>query len=93
LGGVSEREIARRYGWSRGAVHRRLVREGIPRRPVTCGNEPRVEVICEMCGDRAMRRAYLVRHATHQLCGRPACRVVCRMIFAPLFFMGIKRAR
>ena len=75
--GVSEREIARRYGWSQSAVHRRLVREGILRRPVTCGNEPRVEITCEVCGERVMRRAYLVRIAKHRLCGRYACRMVC----------------
>src|SRR5271166_4134513 len=39
--GLSEREIARLYGWSQSAIHRRLVREGVLRRPVTCGNEPR----------------------------------------------------
>jgi len=34
-----------------------LIWEGIPRRPKTCGNEPRVEVTCEVCGDQVMRPA------------------------------------
>jgi hypothetical protein len=88
--GLSERDIASKLGCSRGFVRRRLIAECIPSRPVTCGNEPRVEIVCEMCLEPAMRRAYLARRAKYQLCGRPACHTIFRMVYGPIFFKGLR---
>lgn len=106
LAGWSERKIARRFGLSQSAVHRRLVKEGVPRRPVFSGGwptkgsgKPRLtEVVCEVCKQKAMRRSphrYSARQGRpqHQLCGRKECRAKCLRKAEKLRWLNLRRRR